>query len=538
MVGDSLTAGILPYQEDDFVDAGWESASVDGYPSRGVRTKASGDANTGLTAVDAIRAASGDSDVWVVALGTNDAGLYSAAQYAGLIREMLDHIGAGHLVMWVNIYLPESPARQAAWNAALEEVAAERPEQLVIYDWASVAAQHPGWLTSDGVHYTGSGYQNRSALIAAASAELLTTRSAAQRVSSPITELTATSDPAGFVATVPVRVLDTRRSDGVDGGEIVEVDLSALVGTDATAAALNVTAANASGEGYVTAFPCDTALPATSNLNVVPGRDVAVHAIAALDDDATVCLYVSAAADLIVDVFGWFEPDASLGLTQVDPSRLLDTRTDDATDGSIIEIEMPDDLGATAAVLNVTVTDIVSGGYVTVWPCGTAMPTASVLNYTAADDAIANAVEVGIGTDEAVCAYSSGDAELVVDLTGVYSTAGDLLLTTSVPTRVLDTRSGTGGWNGWVDAGQSLDVSIAAGAVVVGTVTATEGEAGYVLVWSGDGALPATSTLNVSDQHAVSASALVERAASGSITIASPTASGQDLLFDVVAWFA
>lgn len=70
MVGDSLTAGSRPAQLTAFEDVGWATSSINAFPSRGVRTKVAADAHTGLTAVDAIRSRTGDTSMWIVALGT------------------------------------------------------------------------------------------------------------------------------------------------------------------------------------------------------------------------------------------------------------------------------------------------------------------------------------------------------------------------------------------------------------------------------------------------------------------------------------
>ncbi|MDQ1426432.1 MAG: hypothetical protein QOD72_3930, partial [Acidimicrobiaceae bacterium] len=161
MVGDSLTVGSLRYQAKAFAASGWEGSAIDAYGSRGIRTKVARDPHTGLTAVDALRASHGDTELWVVALGTNDAGIYKSSRYQSLIEQMLDRIGDDHRVTWVNIYLPRAMSRQQAWNDALATVAAGRPDQLAIYDWATLAAQHPSWLSSDHVHYVATGYDHR-----------------------------------------------------------------------------------------------------------------------------------------------------------------------------------------------------------------------------------------------------------------------------------------------------------------------------------------------------------------------------------------
>ncbi|MEO8266236.1 MAG: GDSL-type esterase/lipase family protein [Ilumatobacteraceae bacterium] len=185
VVGDSLTLGTLPYQADALTGAGWARSTIDAHGSRGIRTKVKSDRNTGLTAVDAIRETSGDSVLWVVALGTNDAGLYPKPKQPDMIRLMMDHIGSGHRVLWVNIYLPAKPVRHQSWNAALQTVADERPDEMFIFDWAKLATENPHWLAHDQIHCSGKGYAQRSAAIAQATRVLVPAgRSATEQRSS------------------------------------------------------------------------------------------------------------------------------------------------------------------------------------------------------------------------------------------------------------------------------------------------------------------------------------------------------------------
>lgn len=172
MVGDSLTCGTQPFQADDFAEAGWSHSTIDAYVSRGVRTKLKADRYTGLKAVDAIRDKPGDSEAWVVALGTNDAMIYSNEKQAEVIRTMMDHIGAGHRVLWINVYLPDARPLQLAWNATLDEVASDR-DDMSVYDWASFAAQNQRWLSHDRLHYTREGYRYRAIATGLASRQLL-----------------------------------------------------------------------------------------------------------------------------------------------------------------------------------------------------------------------------------------------------------------------------------------------------------------------------------------------------------------------------
>lgn len=168
VVGDSLTTGTVAYQANAFADVGFERTTIDAFQSRGVRTKLKKDPHTGLTAVDGIRETAGDSQLWVVQLGTNDAGIHRKEQYPELIGQMMDRIGGGHYVMWVNIYLPGKPTRQANWNAALAAAAAERPDEMFILNWAALADQNPRWTSSDHIHCTAVGYRNRATAISTA----------------------------------------------------------------------------------------------------------------------------------------------------------------------------------------------------------------------------------------------------------------------------------------------------------------------------------------------------------------------------------
>ena len=116
------------------------------------------------------------------------------------------------------------------------------------------------------------------------------------------------------------------------------------------------------------------------------------------------------------------------------PGRLLETRPDAPatidgqssgiglrTGGSTTELKVAGRYGiptdATSAVLNVTVTGTQGPGYVTVWPCGTTMPTASNLNYTTGDT-IPNLVIAKIGTNGNICLFTTTPTDLIADVNG------------------------------------------------------------------------------------------------------------------------
>lgn len=122
----------------------------------------------------------------------------------------------------------------------------------------------------------------------------------------------------------PVRALDTRATLPVAAGGTAVVDLTAAgVAPGSSGALLNLTATRTAGSGYLTAYPCDAALPNASNLNMSGRGDVANFAIVAPDAAGRVCVFTSVSTDLVVDVFGSF----GAVFEGRAPTRLLDTRT-------------------------------------------------------------------------------------------------------------------------------------------------------------------------------------------------------------------
>ena len=480
MVGDSLTVGSLPYQAGALIDSGWTDIAINAHGSRGIKTKVSDDPHTGLTAVDALRAAHGDADLWVVALGTNDAGQYPSSQYPDLIASMLNRIGADHLTMWVNTYLPSRARLQAAWNSALNDIAEQRPDEFVVYDWAAYAAGHSGWLGPDSIHYTSGGYKARSSAVAAASTKTSQQFSGSQRTTDDLPVVTAVTAPAGFQPIPPVRILDTRVSGSrLRAGEKRTIDVSTVVASQATVVAVNLTAVGAETPGFLTAGPLSNTPPSVSTVNFGAGDATAGHAMALLSPGGSLDVYSSTSTDLVADVFGWFAPDAPLGLVASAPSRLIDTRSTAATEaaGSTLTLEIASSGGVTpkAAMLNILAANATTNGFITVWPADQAMPNVSCLNYVSGAPAIANLVQVGLDDNGRASVFTSGQAAVVVDLIATYDDRADSLRYQAVEAvRLLDTRSGRGGWLGPTARDQAIDVPIPDTQVVAaGVLTVT-----------------------------------------------------------------
>jgi hypothetical protein len=132
------------------------------------------------------------------------------------------------------------------------------------------------------------------------------------------------------------------------------------------------------------------------------------------------------------------------------PTRILDTRNGTGgtrvAGGGTLQLGVGGAAGvpadALAAAMNVTVTNPAAAGYVTVWPCGQQQPLASNLNYVAGQN-VPNLTISRLGAGGKVCFFSLVATDLVADVSGYFPANSDFKPIDN-PTRILDTRNGTG----------------------------------------------------------------------------------------------
>jgi len=113
----------------------------------------------------------------------------------------------------------------------------------------------------------------------------------------------------GLITTLtPTRILDTRTT----GTRITTTPTrlrvtgrNTLPSTGVAAVALNVTATQPTGTGFVTVYPCGTP-PNTSNLNITLGQDIPNAVIAPLSTSGDICIIASVPTHLIIDLSAWF----------------------------------------------------------------------------------------------------------------------------------------------------------------------------------------------------------------------------------------
>ncbi|MEQ9163269.1 MAG: hypothetical protein RLN74_11195, partial [Ilumatobacter fluminis] len=128
----------------------------------------------------------------------------------------------------------------------------------------------------------------------------------------------------------PVRIADSREFLGATGpihstnGLRLDVAGSYGVPMSASAVVYNLTATRARVEGHLTSAPCGALQASASNLNVVPGRDVAGTTITGIGDDGAVCVASHGVTDVVADLIGYVPSDASY--VPLRPQRLWDTR--------------------------------------------------------------------------------------------------------------------------------------------------------------------------------------------------------------------
>ena len=262
------------------------------------------------------------------------------------------------------------------------------------------------------------------------------------------------TDGLGFVPQAPRRVLDTRTSasDPPQPAGMVHVQTGAPVGTVAVLA--NITMVDGLAAGYVTAGRCTTLVDgpqAFSNGNHVIGAASSNLGVVAVDADGSFCVYRQRPVDLTVDIQGAFVPSAGLGIEMAPPRRLVDTRGPNGTStlpagGSITRVDTAAPAGTDAALVNITMVDGASAGFITADRCSSLSPGPqqfSTGNHLAVA-ATSNLAVVPLDPDGSFCIFRQRAVHVTVDLQATFSAAASDRLHLVEPTRVLDTRPPAG----------------------------------------------------------------------------------------------
>lgn len=232
-----------------------------------------------------------------------------------------------------------------------------------------------------------------------------------------------------FNAIPPERLFDTRQASDTTqliAGQTRAIGVGHLGGEQVKAAALNLTIVNPAGTGFLSVFPCDSAVPATSIVNFGAGETVANSVNIATAADESVCFRSSADTELVVDATGWFgRPGSAQGgrVVPIKNGRLADTREtgNRLAAGTTLQVPTAGRHGVPAdaigVVLNVTAVDTAAAGYLTAFPCGQQLPPTSTVNYLA-NQIVPNLTFTGLDPNGSICVFSYAGADVVVDVQG------------------------------------------------------------------------------------------------------------------------
>ncbi len=237
-------------------------------------------------------------------------------------------------------------------------------------------------------------------------------------------------------ATIPADTDVTQTAPLTCDGVTIPANASAIVG--------NATVVNNVSGGFLTLFPANVTRPLVANSNFTPGQIMNAPFTVGLSPAGQFKVYSTTVTDLVIDVLGYYSPDATdingqgllyTGLQR--PVRLLDTRavasgcttpgvpiTAGSTltqvargtcDGIVIENT------AAAIVGNATVVNTLGSGYLTFWPSSATQPTVATSNFTVGQIFNRHFI-VGLGAaDGAFKIFSSATTDLVIDVSGYFA---------------------------------------------------------------------------------------------------------------------
>ncbi|MDG4836338.1 right-handed parallel beta-helix repeat-containing protein [Micromonospora sp. WMMD967] len=327
---------------------------------------------------------------------------------------------------------------------------------------------------------------------------------------------------AHYTAVAPKRLLDTRSAVGVGTSTpvppksevVVPVDsIGGVPAADISALVLNVTATQPTAAGFLTVYPDGTNAPTASNVNFVAGETVPnLVTVPMSNGKIRIRNSSGGTVHVVADLQGWYA-EAGDGFATQPLTRVLDTRTDGgalAPNGTrTLNLDRKVSPGATAVVLNVTVTAPTTSGVLKVFPYGSPVPTASNLNFVAGQT-IPNLVIVPVTDLKAnIHNQSSGSVHVIADLAGYFGVDGQLSYVPNGPLRIADSRDATGlpnrGGAKPLQPWESVNISpyvdnlaccVTAAAVVANLTVTAPASSGFLIAHPGAEARPPVSNLN------------------------------------------
>lgn len=273
-----------------------------------------------------------------------------------------------------------------------------------------------------------------------------------------------------------------------------------------------------------------------------------------------VCTLTMNSSQVVFATFTQQTQTLGLRLVPVTPCRIADTRNANGpfggpflTGGVSRGFTVPNSacgIPSTAGAysINATVVPKRSLGFLTMFPCGQALPLASTLNSL--DGRVkAGAAIVPAGTGGTVCAFASDDTDLVLDINGYFVSVADtsaLAFYPLTPCRLVDTRGATAPLGGPSLAGNtartfpilssSCNVPSAAQVYSLNYTSVPKDKLGFLTTWPAGQTQPLVSTLNAPTGAVTANAAIVPAGTDGAVSVF--VTNDSDLIIDINGYFA
>lgn len=358
----------------------------------------------------------------------------------------------------------------------------------------------------------------------------------------------AALDNLGFTAIEPARLLDTRNSIGGPScvaapGQAFDVQVAGHGGVPASgvaAAVLNVTATNVAADTWVSALPAGSARSETTGLNVSTNSTGAALMVVPLGAEGAVTVEAGVgAADLVVDVVGYFAAGSGDAFEPMTPTRVFDD-TVPGKQWRTVPGRVPAD--ATAFVGNLVGDQPARPSYLALSPEAGGVPSTSSVNPTPGR-AVANRAFVGT-TGGTAGLYAHTSQRSVLDVTGWFGPTGSSTYHPVVAHRMVDSRvhknvSGplAGGHPATVQVAGNAGVPGGATAAVVSLTMVGATEDTWLAAWPGGQPASGTSDVNAVAGAPQTNLAVVPLGDDGSMNLQIGSGSS-DVVVDVLGYFS
>ncbi|GAB3851099.1 hypothetical protein GCM10028801_00010 [Nocardioides maradonensis] len=234
-----------------------------------------------------------------------------------------------------------------------------------------------------------------------------------------------------------------------------------------TAVALDITALNEAGTGYILVNAAGAPTPNGRSMSYTTNQAQTNTVISGVSSDGKITLYSYQATDFTVEVSGWYSTgQAASTFTPLNASRILDTRNGTGActpspcarlaGGATTTIQfagkggIPSNGSVTAVAYTLTAFNPGGTGYAITWPSGEARPAPRTLSFASGVNS-STLIVTKLPTNGSISLYSNVASDYAIDIAGVYMTAsgdGSIFVPYDPASdgnqRVLDTRNGTG----------------------------------------------------------------------------------------------